>query len=320
MKKLLSLIFLSVLALNLTPVISAEENETSTYEDIVIWSQGVRLVGRIYTPTDMKPKKKLPGILLVNGWGGTVENTTSRYAKIFADQGYIVLTQDYKGWGKSNGQLYLTEPLEGGTESEDITVKVKHIRHVVDPISFLADTEAAFDYLSSDPRVQKRNIGVWGTSMGGGVSLVTVAKNKNVKAYVNQIGSVNHKANFFMIPERTIAEAEAAVARGVLPPYPGPESKAPNLYGYPNYISMKRFDPFDYVDQINAPTLVIDAENEELFDRKKNGLAFYGAIKDRVEAKYLTLPGKHYDIYREGAPAAIKEAITWFNAHLKKAK
>ncbi|MFT5573351.1 MAG: dienelactone hydrolase [Cryomorphaceae bacterium] len=287
------------------------------YEEILVWSEGVRLVGRIYTPTDMQPGTKLPGLLLVNGWGGTVENTTSRYARIFADQGYVVLTQDFKGWGKSNGPLYLNTELPGGSESEEITVTVQHIRHVVDPISFLADTDAALDVLASDPRVQSKNIGVWGTSMGGGLSLITVAKNKNVAAFVDQIGAVNHKANFFMIPERTIREAEAGVARGQIPPYPDASSKAPNLSGHPNYIALKNFEPYDYIDDINVPTLIIDAQDEEFFDRLKNGKAFYDAIKDRVDAEYMLLPGKHYDIYREQSPKAIEAAIKWFNKYLK---
>ena len=299
------------------PVVTSGITQMDGYEEIIIWSDGVRLVGRIYTPENMKPGQKLPGLLLVNGWGGTVENTSARYARLFAAQGYVVLTQDYKGWGKSNGPLYLESELPGGDTSEDVTIKVKHIRHLVDPISFHADTEAAFDVLASDPRVQKNNIGVWGTSMGGGISLVTIAGKTNVKAFVDQIGAVNHKENFFMISDRTITDAEAGVARGMIPSYPDATSKADNLSGYPNYISMKRFEPYDYIDQVNVPTLIIDAEDEEFFDRTKNGLAFYNAIKDRVEAKYMTLPGKHYDIYRQESPKAIAAAIEWFDTHLK---
>jgi dienelactone hydrolase len=287
------------------------------YEEILIWSQGVRLVGRIYTPDNMKLGSQLPGLLLVNGWGGTVKNTSARYAKAFADQGYVVLTHDYKGWGKSNGPLYLDRQLPGGTESEEVTVTVKHIRHVVDPISFLADTEAALDVLASDPRVQSKNIGVWGTSMGGGISLITVANNKNVKAFVNQIGAINHKANFFMIPERTIREAEAGVARGHIPPYPDATSKAPNLNGHPNYISIKRIEPYAHIDKIDVPTLIIDAQDEEFFDRLKNGKALHDSIKDRVDTEYVVLLGKHYDIYGQESPKAINAAIEWFNKYLK---
>ena len=287
------------------------------YEEILIWSEGVRLVGRIYTPKDTQAGEKLPGLLLVNGWGGTVENTSGRYARAFADQGYVVLTHDYKGWGKSNGPLYLDSYLPGGDDSEEVTVTVKHIRRVVDPISFSADTEAAFDVLTSDPRVQSRNIGVWGTSMGGGVSMRTVVENSNVKAFVNQIGAINHEANFFMIPERTIREAEAGVARGMIPPFPDASSKADNLSGYPNYISIKRFEPYNFVERLNVPTLIIDAEDEEFFDRLKNGKALYEEIKDRVDSQYMVLPGKHYDIYRKESPKAIEAAVNWFNKYLK---
>lgn len=287
------------------------------YEEVLIWSDGVRLVGRVYTPDDMVPGQKLPGILLVNGWGGTVENTSARYAKIFAEQGYVVLTQDYKGWGKSNGPLYYDRYIPGGDETEDVTLTVKHLRHIVDPISFSEDTEAAFAFLVSDPRVQSKNIGVWGTSMGGGVSMPTVARHDNVKAFVSQIGAVNHAANFFMIADRTIREAEGGVARGIIPAIPDASMKAENLSGYPNYISMKNFEPFSFIDGINVPTLVIDAEDEEFFDRMKNGKLLHDSVKDRVASEYVVLPGLHYDIYRQESPAAIEAAINWFNTHLK---
>ena len=88
-------------------------------------------------------------------------------------------------------------------------------------------------------------------------------------------------------------DLEAGVARGIIPAIPDASMKAEGLSGYPNYITMKRFEPFDYVNGIKVPTLIIDAEDEEFFDRMKNGKALHDAIKDRVETKYVVLPGKH---------------------------
>ena len=40
------------------------------------------------------------------------------------------------------------------------------------------------------------------------------------------------------------------------------------------------------------------ADQEGLFDIKDNRAALNAAIKDKVPAKYDTIKGKHYDVYR----------------------
>ena len=45
----------------------------------------------------------------------------------------------------------------------------------------------------------------------------------------------------------------------------------------------------------------------------------YKKIKDRVESKYISYPGKHYDMYKgENLENARNEALGWFKANLKK--
>jgi hypothetical protein len=44
------------------------------------------------------------------------------------------------------------------------------------------------------------------------------------------------------------------------------------------------------------PTLVIDVEQEELFDRKQNGRALYGVVSPSAPARYVKFPCKHFAI------------------------
>lgn len=289
------------------------------HEEITIWSEGVRLQGDIYKPRGLQPGDKLPGILLVHGWGGDKAHLQGAYGPQFAQLGFIVLAFDYKGWGKSDGVLLLSEPLPAADESEQVTVKATHVRKIVNPLSMVADARAALQYLTAEPQVIEDNIGIWGTSLGGGIALVTAANDERIKAYVDQIGAVNFKANLDMITDGMVRNWEQQRARGKLSPYPGPESAIiPGLKGYPDWIYMKRYDSFAYVDKLTIPTLIIDAEDEELFAREKNGLVLYEAIKDRVETKYVTYPGKHYDMYRgEQYKQALRDAQQWFVKHLK---
>ena len=81
---------------------------------------------------------------------------------------------------------------------------------------------------------------------------------------------------------------EAGVARGELPPFPGPEgSSNPQLQGYPDWVAMKRFNPVSYLGDLSIPTLIVDAEEESLFDRKKNGLHIYRILKQILSLPYL---------------------------------
>lgn len=287
-------------------------------ETVTIWSEGVRLQGDLYKPRGLAKDTRLPGILLVQGWGGTKDRMRETYAPRFAELGFIVLAFDFKGWGESNGPLLMTEALPQTLESEEVSVRARHIRLVVDPISMTEDARAALHFLAGEPQVQADNIGIWGTSLGGGMALVAAVGDARVKALVDQIGSVNYGANLAMISKAMATGWETHRARGNTSAYPGPESKNPAFRGYPDYVRMKRYDPADHWDDLAIPTLIIDAEDEELFDRKDNGQALYESIKDRVDARYLVLPGKHYDVYRdEGYRRALKAAQDWFVVHLK---
>ena len=70
---------------------------------------------------------------------------------------------------------------------------------------------------------------------------------------------------------------------------------------------------------ITAPMLIIDAENEELMDRTKNGQDIADALKKRgTTVKYHILKDiGHYGVYREKFNEATKMEIQWFDQYLK---
>jgi dienelactone hydrolase len=287
-------------------------------ESIIIWSQGIRLAGDIYKPGRLKANEELPGILMVPGWGGSKQNLGKNYAPHFAKQGFVVLAFDFKSWGESDGPLVAHEPLPATDATTELTLKATHIRELVNPFSMSEDVRAALNYLAAESGVMGDNLGIWGTSMGGGLALVMAASDDRIKALVSQMGPLNYKYNLNHIPDQKMRQVEAMVARGELPPFPGPTgSQSSQLKGYPDWVAMKRFDPMSYLDDLNIPTLIIDAEKEALFDIRKNGLLAYETIKDRLEALYITYPGQHYDMYEgENLRTARSTALQWFVKHL----
>jgi len=298
---------------------TSEPMDDVSHKEITIWSQGVRLAGDIYAPKNVPPGTKLPGILLVHGWAGKKDHLKRNYAPQFAKLGFVVLAFDYKGWGESDGPLLPSKPLQPSEEAEIVTVEATHIRKIVDPISMLEDVRASLHYLVAEPIVMRDNIGIWGSSLGGGLAMLTAINDDRIKAFVDQIGAVNFQSNLQKIPDNMFKRWESQRARGEIPAYPGAEAVVSKvLKGYPDWIAMKRYDPFAQVAGLNIPTLIIDAEEEELFPREHNGQKLYAEIKDRVATKYVDYPGGHYDIYRgDNYKHALKDAQDWFVLHLK---
>lgn len=316
--------FITILAVYLTSLISLSASAVSVsevdHQVVTIWSQGVRLEGDIYKPKDLKPGDKLPGILMVPGWGGNKKNIEKNYAPHFAKQGFIVLSFDFKSWGQSDGPVVLAEKLPTVGEATEVNVKATHIRQIINPLSMVEDVRAALHFLGSEPQVIPNNLGIWGTSMGGGLALAVAANDSRVKALVSQLAPFNYNYNLKIIPDQQMRQVEAMAARGIIPPYPGPKSKVnPMLRGYPDWVAMKRFDPMMHIQDLKAATLIMDAKDEKLFENKENGKLLYDSIKHRLESRYRTFPGEHYDMYKgDNLIEGRAEALQWFTKYLKK--
>jgi acetyl esterase/lipase len=317
-KPIISLLMFCI-TVSFSSLSAATSIDDVVHEEITIWSQGVRLAGDIYKPKGLSATQKLPGILLVPGWGGSKENLKKNYGPHFAELGFIVLAFDYKSWGQSDGPIVPTKALAYSEESAKLDVNVTHIRKVVEPFSMLADVRAALHYLGGEPQVMPNNLGIWGTSLGGGLAMVMAATDERIKVLVDQMGPVNYVHNLRELPLAMARKIETLTARGVLPAFPDATmAQNPELKGYPNWAAMKRFNPMNYVDQLNVPTLIIDAEDESLFDRTQNGVLLHDSIKGRVEAKYIAYPGGHYDLYKgDNQKAAFKDASDWLIKYLK---
>ena len=312
-----SLIHVIALTFLLSPLSFSDEVGIDQ-KTITFWSDGSRLQGTVFTPKDIALEEKLPGILLIHGWGGHRGNLNKNYAPHFAKLGFVVMTFDLRSWGESDGFFVAETTLPPVNSVANVDVSGQHIRSIVNPFKMLDDARAALSWFVAEPNLQANNIGVWGTSFGGSLAVVTAANDRRVKALVTQMAPVNNQATFGQIPEGMVSAWETQRARGEITPYPGPESASPGLRGYPDMIAMKRYDPAAYWPKVSSPTLIIDAENEELFDRRVNGLALHQSLKGRIETNYKVIEGKHYDLYRgDGYEQALKAAQDWFLEHLK---
>ncbi|WP_246284856.1 alpha/beta hydrolase [Gordonia asplenii] len=105
-----------------------------------------------------------PIIVMGHGLGGVREERLDAFAERFAAAGYACLVFDYRYFGASGG-----EP-----------------RQLLDVKSQREDWKAAVAFARTLPTVDPDRVVVWGTSFGGGHSIVTAAQDKRIAAAISQ--------------------------------------------------------------------------------------------------------------------------------------
>lgn len=281
-----------------------------TQKDITVWSEGTRLSGNLFVPDDIREDESRPAILLCHGWGGPKEHLNNTYAPFFAEAGFITMTFDYRGWFTSDARLVSED--EQGEPDEDgyLNVKVKRVREVVDPFDQFHDITNCLDFLESENNVDAERIGIWGSSYGCGHAIYVAGCDDRVKCMVAQVGGPFLGDQFGEVAKVRAAEKARGVYGALPPGVDGHET----LAGKPDYARMARYRPD--VHNINVPSLLIDQEDEELFDRMSQLPVLYAILQDKVPVLYHTFPGKHYDVYDKNYPEGSQLARDWFIQHL----
>lgn len=283
--------------------------------EVRIFSEGTRLAGDLWLPDELGPNERVPAILLCHGWGGLKEHLNMTYAPWFSKAGFAVLAFDYRGWGESDAKLVPTAPAGPADEKGEVALRARPSREVVDPFDQLRDIQNCLDYLEGEAQVDEQRIGLWGTSYGGGHAVFMAAHDSRVKTIVAQVSAQQPGPG--LVASGIARERAIARARGEGEPLPPAGDAVPGLGGVPDLAKMQHYRPIGTAEQIRIPTLVIDAEHEELMDRMQNGHAVYEIVRERAPARYVTFPCKHYAIYDEYYRQASNLARDWFVEQLK---
>jgi dienelactone hydrolase len=238
------------------------------------------------------------------------------YAPYVAAAGYVVLTFDYRGWGNSDCRLILKQKMPEWDKNGEAVVRVQAVRALVDPVDQTEDIINCINFIMGEPNINTEQIGLWGTSYGGGHVLYVAAHDKRVKCIVSQVPSMDSRGIPLYL-ERSPKKENTQRARGEIDPVPQGFT-AFNLPGTPYVSRMANYAPVEFASRLKIPMLVIVAEKEELMDNKVHGLLAYNRAKDNVSARYEVMKGlTHFDIYAKGRMKAINLAVEWFNEHLK---
>lgn len=280
---------------------------------VELWSEGTRLAAEIFTPDAPQPEAGFPAILLCHGWGG-LKDQLAAYAEKFARAGYVAMTFDYRGWGESDGRIIATRDAQPLLEAGEQTMTVRVLREIVDPVDQTTDISNCFAYLWSEPQVDRARMGIWGTSYGGGHAVFTAGNDDRIKAVVAQIGGFGFPPEY----REWARERAADKARGLHDPVVPQDglNGVPNLKGTPDVARQVEHSQLGAAARVRVPTLILDAEHEELNNRLEHGWAAYMMIRQNAPAEYGTYPCKHYAVYDEFFDDSTDRALAWFDTYL----
>jgi dipeptidyl aminopeptidase/acylaminoacyl peptidase len=142
-------------------------------------SEGFRIYALLTVPRGQRPEDGWPVILFNHGYIPPEQyRTTERYVAYvdaFARSGYIVFRSDYRGHGNSEGEA------ANGYATAAYTIDVLN----------------AVEAIKGFPDADAERIGMWGHSMGGGITLRIMVTTSDVKAGVIWAGTVASYAELF---------------------------------------------------------------------------------------------------------------------------
>ncbi|MEM8535773.1 MAG: alpha/beta hydrolase [Chloroflexota bacterium] len=127
-------------------------------------SNGVQLVGHLYTPDNVT--EKLPALPILGPMTFVKEQAPTEYARRFAERGFIALAFDPRYHGESEG-----EP-----------------RRFESPMAKAEDVRAAIDYLQSRSDVEANHILAMAVCQGSSTMIRAVADDTRVKAFSTVAG------------------------------------------------------------------------------------------------------------------------------------
>lgn len=269
-------------------------------------SDGTRCRGHLYRPA--RPATP-PVVVLAPDLAAEATFGYTRYAERFARAGYTALAIDYRGFGGSEGE----RPA------------------VIDPAAQAADLEAAVDRVHRLDG-ERRQVVVWGHGLGGGHALATAAASRRVAAAVAVAPLLDGRS---FARRRSLGYLSRALRSGVrdrllaplgrsttVPVVGGPtefgllprrptgdayldliprEGDWANTTPARGLLSLLRYRPITDVDDVDCPTLVVAAGEDDLVSPETATTA-----ADRIDGStLLRLPVGHVDPLGDAFETAV---------------
>lgn len=284
---------------------------------------GVTLRGWLFTPDGPGP---YPAITMAHGFAGVKEHGLERFARRFADAGFVVLVHDHRGFGASDGLP----------------------RNDIDPWVQIADWRRAISFLESLPLVDPDRIGLWGSSYAGGHAIVLGATDRRLRAVVAQVPTISgYQQSLRRVAPDQVSALEGAFTEDDRRQFSGsaPATQAvvsadpavPAAYRSPDAVAFytepvpsgtwdnavtlrstraaRMYEPGTFISRVSpTPLLMVVAMQDTV---TVTDLALDGYEKALQPKKLVTITGGHFDPYQTQFDAAGGAAAGWFTEHLQ---
>jgi len=282
----------------------------------------------VYKPDGVSPRSPAPAILTTNGFGGSKDDSNeTAIGKGFVKAGYVVLAYSGLGFGGSGCKIHLDDPDwdgKAGSQLVDVLAGQKAVTWTgtgrQGRIRYVAEQAPG------DPRV-----GMIGGSYGGEIQFAVAMQDHRVDALIPMI--TWNDLSYSLAPNNTdllrgvtyrtpgVAKREwidlffgLGIADGVQGVNADPNRMSPqcpnfadeacpaaaelNTLGYPDAATLqlaRHASVAGYLSRITAPTLVVQGENDTLFNLQEAVATFRALRAQGTPARMIWQSWGHSD-------------------------
>ncbi len=247
---------------------------------------GATLHARLMVPRDFDPSQRYPLIVgsvyadaLRNQWGGRTAHPTWGLDQYFVSDGYLVLTVNIRGsWG--HGKAFSQGLLHdyGGIDTDDI--------------------ESGVRYLVAEGYVDPERVGIWGSSYGGLMTLMSLFKKPGVYAAGIAGAPATNVAHAFPSQQWVMGEPAGE-------DYPERYQRQSALYHH---------------EGLSDPLMIIHGTNDSVVLYSDTIALTERLVADGKQFELLTLPGASHSWDTDSLEQtrfAFKKMAEFFDRYLK---
>jgi dipeptidyl aminopeptidase/acylaminoacyl peptidase len=283
-------------------VIEEELDPGSNYDRYIAsyLSEGLKIYALLTVPRGEKPESGWPIVVFNHGYIPPEQyRTTERYVAYvdgFARNGYIVFRPDYRGHGNSEGEA-------NGSFGPEYTVDV------------LNAVASVKQYPDADPD----RVGMWGHSMGGGITLRAMVVTKDIKAGVIWAGMVSDYAGLLEWRQRRFADRPTRT--------PDPNRTDDRRWGHDEmaeiYDSLEEnptfwasIDPTSYLSDLSGPIQLHHGTADESVPLEFSTDLHARMLELGLTVELYTYEGDNHNISNNFG-TAMQQSIQFFDRYVK---
>ncbi len=266
---------------SITIVQTLEKTTAFTRTLIAYPSDGLTITGMMNVPVGSGP---FPVIILNHGHFDPAEYTTGRgtqtAADYFARHGYLTLAPDFRGYaGSDPGENYF------------------RLGYAIDVMNLIASVKSL-------PQANADSIGLWGHSMGGGVTIALLTLNPPGVRGAVLLAPMNADA---AIDYYRIAYFRGQPTPG--PEWPVPPPDAPDLYAH--------VSPINYLSNVSVPVLIHHGDADTTVPPEWSAQLQAALTAAGKQATLYSYPGAGHSFYNSDWLLFMKRNAEFFDKLLK---